>query len=122
MSRRLDRVNGVLRQEISRVLATELRDPRIPVVVSVTQVDASADLRHAKVYVSVLGDDAEKRLTIRALKSAAGFVHRNLRRSLSLKSVPTLRFVLDESIETGNHILGLIDEAMAEAGPPPSEA
>jgi ribosome-binding factor A len=121
MSRRLDRVNGVLRQEISRVLATELRDPRIPVVVSVTQVDASADLRHAKVYISVLGDDAEKRLTIRALKSAAGFVHRNLRRSLSLKSVPTLRFVLDESIETGNHILGLIDEAIAEAGPP-SEA
>ena len=50
-----------------------------------------------------------------------GFVHRNLRRSLSLKSVPTLRFVLDESIETGNHVLGLIDEAIAEAGPP-SEA
>ena len=121
MSRRLDRVNGVLRQEISRVLATELRDPRIPVVVSITQVDASADLRHAKVYVSVLGDDAEKRGAIRALKSAAGFVHRNLRRSMSLKSVPTLRFVLDESIETGNHVLGLIDEAIAEAGPP-SEA
>ena len=117
MSRRLDRVNGVLRQEISRVLATELRDPRISVVVSVTEVDASADLRHARVYVSVLGDAEEKRRTIRALKSAAGFVHRSLRGNLSLKSVPTLRFVLDESIEAGDNVLKLLDEAAADTGP-----
>ena len=117
MSRRLDRVNGLLRQEVSRVLATELRDPRISPVVSVTQVDASADLRHARVYISVLGDPAEKRRTLRALKSASGFVHRELRRNVSLKAVPTLRFVLDESIETGAQILELIDEVAAEAAP-----
>ena len=115
MSRRVDRVNGVLRQEISRVLANELRDPRIPSIVSVTHVDASSDLRHAKVYISVLGDEAEKRGTLRALRSASGFVHWNLRKNLTLKAVPSLEFILDESIELGAQMLELIDDLAPKA-------
>ena len=111
MTRRMERVNGLLRQEISHVLAAELRDPRISSVVSVTHVDASADLRHAKVFVSVLGDDPEKLRTLKALKSAAGFIHRSIRRNLSLKAVPSLGFYLDESIEQGAEMLQMIKDA-----------
>lgn len=114
MSRRIERVNGVLRQEISRVLTTELRDPRLSALVTVTQVETSADLRHAKVFVSVLGDGAEKKSTLEALRSAAGYVHRNIRDNLTMKSVPTLEFAIDDSIERGAELSRMID------GLPPS--
>jgi len=110
MTRRMDRVNALLRQEISRVLAVELRDPRLASVVSVTLVDASPDLRHANVLISVLGDKSEKRRTLKALKSAAGFIHRNLRQKLTIKAVPSLDFHLDESIEHGTEVLRIIDQ------------
>ena len=115
MSRRTDRVNGILRREISRVLATELRDPRISAIVSVTHVDATPDLRYAKVHISVLGDEGEKRGTLRALRSASGFVHWNLRKHLAFKAVPSLEFILDESIEQGAKMLELIDSLASEA-------
>lgn len=115
MSRRIDRVNGILRREISRLLATELRDPRISTIVSVTHVDATSDLRYAKVYISVLGDEEEKRSTLRALRSASGFVHWNLRKHLAFKAVPSLEFILDESIEQGAKMLELIDSLASEA-------
>ena len=111
MSRRMDHVNVLLRQEISRVLAVKLRDPRLSSIVSVTHVDASADLRHAKVYISVLGDQHEKHSTLKALKSAAGFIHRSLRQHLDLKATPSLYFTLDDSIERGAELLQIIDEA-----------
>ena len=117
MSRRVDRINAILRREISRVLATELRDPRISTIVSVTRVDATSDLRYAKVYISVLGDEEEKRRTLRALRSASGFVHWNLRKHLAFKAVPSLEFVLDESIEQGAKMLELIDRLASEAKP-----
>ena len=109
MSRRIERVNGVLRQEISRMLATELRDPRLSALVTVTQVETSADLRHAKVFVSVLGDRVDKKSTLEALRSAAGYVHRNIRHNLTMKSVPTLEFAIDNSIEKGAELLRMID-------------
>ena len=108
MSRRIDRVNGLLRQEISSVIATELRDPRLTSMVSVTEVDTSADLRKAKVFVSVLGGPDDKAKTLKALRSAAGFVHRNMRGKLSLKSVPSLEFYIDDSIEKGAEMLEMI--------------
>ena len=116
MTRRMDRINVVLRQEISRVLALELRDPRLASMVSITQVDTSADLHHAKVYVSVMGDREAKRSTLQALKSAAGFIHRELRYHLTLKAVPSLQFHLDESIERGAEILQLINDSSPAAG------
>ena len=110
MSRRMDRVNVLLRQEISRVLAVELRDPRLASLVSVTFVDTSTDLRHAKVFVSVLGGQSDKQDTLTALKSAAGFIHRSMRQRLTLRAVPTLDFYLDDSIERGAEMLEMIKE------------
>ena len=115
MSRRMDRVNVLLRQEISHVLATQLKDPRLSSIVSITSVDASSDLRLAKVFVSVLGSQQEKGDTLKALKSASGFIHRNVRNQLKLKNVPSLVFRLDESIERGAELLELIKEV----APPP---
>ena len=115
MSRRMDRVNVLLRQEISKLLAEDLKDPRISPVVSITRVDATPDLRRAKVFVSVLGEEKSKKDTLRALKSAAGFIHRSMRHRLDLKAVPFLHFQLDDSIERGAELLKLIKEAAPEA-------
>ena len=117
MPRRMDRVNVLLRDEISRVLATELKDPRLPVVVSVTHVSASRDTRSARVFVSVMGDEDEKANALKALKSAAGFVHRQLRKKLSLKNLPAIEFRLDESIQRGAEMQSLI----SDVAPPPED-
>ena len=98
MSRRVDRVNVLMRQEISRVLANELKDPRLSPIVSITRVATSGDLRHAKVYVSVLGGAAEQKSSMTALKSAAGFIHHVMRNQLKMRAVPSLTFYLDDSI------------------------
>ncbi len=100
MTRRLDRVNANLRQEISLILANEVKNPHINGLVSIVAVDTSADLRRARVFVSVYGTD-DRRGVLRALASAAGFVGRRLGDRLAMKSVPHLQFRLDESIERG---------------------
>ena len=74
MSRRLERVNELLRQELSQLVARELNDPRIPLLVAITRVEASADLQYARVHVSVMGGDEEKQATITTLQAAAGFL------------------------------------------------
>ena len=115
MSRRTDRVNGLLRQEISGVLATEIKDHRLPALVSVTKVEVSPDLRGAKVFVSVLGDDSEKAVALKVLLSATGFIHRILRKKLNLRSVPILEFRLDESIEKDIEFQKLLSQMMPAA-------
>ena len=101
MTYRIERVNALLRQEISQVLAADLKDPRLATLVSIVRVSSSRDLRMARVYVSVMGDDSAKQNTLLALKSAAGFIHRSIRKKLDLKNVPMLDFRIDESIEQG---------------------
>ena len=110
MSRRLEQVNGLLRQEISRLVAQELSDPRLPLLVTITRVATSADLRSARVYVSIMGSGEEKRTAVATLQSAAGFLQRTLRPRLTLRYVPTLSFRLDESIEEGARMLRAIEE------------
>lgn len=117
MTRRQDRVNVLLRQEISSLLRTELRDPRLGAMVSVTRVQVSPDLRWARVYVSVMGDREAKARTIEGLRSAAGFLKRSLRDRLTMKNVPRLNFYLDESIEEGARLLELIDRMAARRAP-----
>ena len=117
MTRRMDRVNVLLREEISRQLATELKDPRISSMVSVTRVDTSPDLGLAKVYVSVLGDQTAKSSTLVALKSASGFIHRSMRDHIALRKVPSVDFYLDESIEQGAKVLKLISDAAPDSDP-----
>ena len=114
----MDRINVLLRQEISRVLATEMRDPRLSSMASVTRVEASADLHHAKVFVSVLGETVDKDETLSALDSAAGFIHRSLRKKLAIKTAPTLRFYIDSSIEQGAELLEIIRQVSPDAPHP----
>ena len=109
MSRRIERVNELIRKELSSLLATEMNDPRLPLLVSVTHVDVSADLRQAKVYVSVMSHDEEKRSTVELLQKASGFLHRELKARVALRYVPVLSFHLDESIEKGLQMLQFMD-------------
>lgn len=130
MSHRIERVNALLRQEIGSVVADELKDPRISSIVSITRVETSRDLGFAKVYVSILGTDQEKADTLRALGSAAGFIHRSIRPNLRMRSVPHLAFYLDEAIERGAEMVAFIDKvierdreiaAQRDCPPPPQD-
>ena len=109
MSRRTDRINGLLRQEISRLLSRELNDPRLSGVVSITRVETSSDLRVSRVYVSVLGGSDDKDSVLKGISSAGGFIRREMRDRLSLKYIPDLRFTLDESMEEAQHVQRLMD-------------
>ena len=118
ISRRMERVNVLVRQEISHIMLTDLNDPRLSGVVSVTRVDTAPDLRNAKVYISVYGDAEAKRRNMEALTSAGGFIHRVLKRNLSsLKYIPFLSFELDESIEKGAEMIDMIDNIVSDLPP-----
>ena len=109
MSRRTERLNALFRTEISSLIFQGIKDPRISGVVSITRVDVSGDLSYATIFVSVYGSDSDKRNTIKALKSATGFIRRELLHRITIRAIPVLRFKLDESIAQGNEILDLID-------------
>jgi len=117
LTRRTDRINGLLREEISQLLSHELNDPRLSGVVSITRVETKTDLSHARVFVSVLGNREEKEKVLRGVNSASGYVWKELRLRLSLRHVPELEFILDESIEEAAHIFDLIDR-LSTGGPP----
>ena len=114
MSRRIERLNSMILRDLSQMLRTEVRDPRVTGVVSITRVDTSADYQHAKVYVSVYGTLREKETTMAALDSASGFMRRQLRGRLETRNVPILRFLLDETLTEGNQMLDLLDSLMAD--------
>lgn len=111
MTRRTERVNGLLQQVISELLRREVKDPRISGIVTITEVDVSPDLRRAKVFVSVLGSDEEKAATLQALSAASRFLHRELRSRLTMRRVPELTFIKDDSLAQGARILSLLEEA-----------
>ena len=125
MSRRVDRINGLLRQELSLLLARQTKDPRINGVISITQVNTSPDLRNARVYVSVFGDDAAKREALAGIESAATFLRHELRDRLSLRYVPFMKFELDESMEDAAALLQVMDQLKSESDEsphPPNDA
>jgi ribosome-binding factor A len=109
MAERMRRVNEAVREVVSARLAEGLRDPRIGFV-TVTSVDTSPDLRHARVYVSVLGDDAERDATMAGLESAHGVLQLAVARELRMKHTPTLEFLFDESIDRGMRITELLGD------------
>lgn len=111
---RPERVASVIQQVVSEAIAQKLSDPRIEPMTSVTRVDVSHDLEHAKVFVSVMGGDAVQRRTMQGLKSAAGLIQKLLAGELPIRQCPHLRFQLDESIKRAAETYRLIDEAMAE--------
>ena len=113
---RLRRVNEAVREVVSAHIAGDLKDPRIGFV-TVTAVDTSPDLTHARVYVSVLGDEGEREQTLEGLHSSRGYLQAMLNEELRLKRTPTLAFVYDASVERGMRLSQLIDEA----APPPED-
>lgn len=110
MTRRTERINDLLREEISDLLRRGVKDPRISGLVTITEVDISPDLRRAKVFVSVMGTDEEKASTFRALEAAAHFVQRELRKRLTIRRTPELAFFPDDSLERGARILALLQQ------------
>jgi len=112
---RMRRVDEAMRAVLSDAISTDLKDPRVGFV-TVTGVKTSPDLRHARVYVSVLGDDAAREATIDGLRSAHGFLQRRLAAELTLKHTPALTFAYDESVDRGLRISALLDDATPEAG------
>jgi ribosome-binding factor A len=115
MSRRTERVNELLRHEVSELVGRELKDPRLGSgLLTVTEVDVSPDLRNATVYVSHLGEESERKDVLRALTSAAPFLHRELLRRLDMRRVPELRFRFDPSIERGARLSDLIHSVADE--------
>ncbi len=109
MSQRTDRVDELLRQEIGVLLAKELADPRIGFV-TITDVETAPDLRHAKVWVSVIGGKADQKETLRALQHSMGFVRHELGRTLRIKRIPALHVHLDDTAERGTRVLHLLQE------------
>jgi ribosome-binding factor A len=103
------RVDEAVRAVLSEAIATDLSDPRVGFV-TVTQVKTSPDLRHARVYVSVLGSDAERDQSLAALGAAHGFLQSRLASSLRLKHTPTLTFEYDDSVDRGMRITQLLAE------------
>ena len=123
MSRRVERINGLLRQEISQLLAREIKDPRLGGVISITQVQTASDLRSARVLVSVMGDRETRETALDGIQSAAAFLRRELRDRLKLRYVPFLKFALDDSMENADALLRLMDRLRAEpVDPDPSPA
>jgi ribosome-binding factor A len=103
------RVNEAVREVLSTHIAGDLKDPRIGFV-TVTAVDTSPDLRHARVYVSVLGSDAERESALVGLRSSRGFLQAHVGEELRMKRTPTLEFVYDESIDRGMRISELLEK------------
>jgi ribosome-binding factor A len=118
MSQRTDRVDELLRQEIGTLLAKELADPRIGFT-TITDVETSPDLRHAKVWVSVIGGRTDRTETVRALQASMGFVRHELGKRLRIKRIPALHIHLDDSAERGTRVLHLLQEL--ESGVDPTE-
>lgn len=110
MSRRIERLNDLIREEISELLRRQIKDPRLGCFLTVTRVDTSPDLRFAKVFISIMGSDEEKNKAMDGLASASGFLYRELRGRLSLHRTPQLFFYKDDSIEQGAQVLHLMQE------------
>ena len=112
--RRAARVGALVQEEISELLLRQTKDPRLKGMVSVTEVFVSPDLKFARVYVSVLGSEAEQQQTIERLTAASGFFRRELSTRVTLRHIPELRFYPDESIARGDRVLRLLREVAPE--------
>lgn len=107
--KRTDRISEEIKKELSSVIR-DLKDPRIPMMTSVVNVDVTNDLRYAKAYISVMGTDEEKKDAIKGLKAAAGFIRREIGSRIKLRCVPEFSFVEDSTIEYGAHINKLLND------------
>ena len=108
------RINGEVHRELSRIIAREIKDPRIHPMTSVVEVDVTPDLKYCKAYISVLGDAQAREDTMAGLKSAVGFIRKALAASVNLRNTPELIFVMDQSIEYGVNMSKKISDVISE--------
>ena len=113
-SNRIGRINEEIQRELASLLRT-VKDPRVHSLVTITRVDTTPDLRYAKVYVSVL-DKSDVKEVVKGLKSAGGYLRREVGRALSLRYTPELVFQADDSIDRGTHILKLLNDIERKEG------
>jgi ribosome-binding factor A len=121
VTQRTERIDELLRQEISEILSREVADPRVGFV-TVTEVETAPDLRHAKVWVSVIGERAEREATIAALERVMVFVRRELGTRLRIRRIPEFHVRLDDTAERGTRVLHLLqelEEGRVTEDPPP---
>lgn len=108
------RVNTEVQKELSEIIRREIKDPRIHPMTTVVSVEVTPDLKYCKAYISVLGDAEAIKNTIEGLKSAEGYVRRELARRINLRNTPEITFIQDQSIEYGVHMAHLIDKVTKE--------
>lgn len=121
-SRRVARVAELIKREVSQMLLSGIKDDRVGAgIVSVTDVDVSGDLQHAKIFVSIYGTDAAKAETMAGLKSATGFVRSELGQRIRLRRTPEVLFLEDKSLERGDKVLSLINRLSQERHLNPDE-
>jgi ribosome-binding factor A len=111
---RLARVAEAIRESAAETILFELNDPRVKLV-TVTRAEVSADLQHAKIYVSIMGSPTEQRLTMAGLRHATGFIQSKLAKRLQTRFTPALRFVLDQGVKNSLEITRLLNEALGPA-------
>lgn len=110
------RINGEVQKELSRIINREIKDPRIHPMTSVTDVFVTPDLKECKAYISVLGDEEDQADTLAGLKSAAGYIRRELARSINLRNTPEITFYMDQSIEYAINMSKKIDDVIRSQG------
>ena len=114
-SRRVARVSQLIKREVSQMLSTGIKDDRVGAgMVSITNVNVSGDLQHAKIYVSIYGTEEAKDQTMQGLKSATGYVRRELGHRVRLRRTPEVMFIEDRGIEEGSRVISLIDQLSRE--------
>ncbi|MGK7947165.1 MAG: 30S ribosome-binding factor RbfA [Microcystaceae cyanobacterium] len=120
-SRRVSRVSSLIKREVSQMLLSEIKDDRVGAgMVSITEVDVSGDLQHARIFVSIYGTADAKIETMEGLKSSAGFVRRELGHRINLRRTPEITFIEDTSLERGDRMIHLLNQ-IGETLPPETE-
>ncbi len=108
------KINSEVQRELSRIISYEIKDPRINPMTSVVDVYVTPDLKQCKAYISVLGDEQSQAETLEGLTSAAGFIRKELARSVNLRNTPELNFIMDQSIEYGINMSKKIDDIIGD--------
>jgi ribosome-binding factor A len=114
VSRRTERLNRAIQQEVSSLLEKQIQDPRLSSLISITGVSITEDLRHVRVYVSVLGDEETRAQALAGFHAASGFIRREVSTNLRMRHAPEFSFIYDDSIERGSAVLDMLEKLNSE--------
>lgn len=111
---RMIRINDEIKKEVSEIIRSELKDPRVGTITSVIKAETTNDLKYCKIFVSVLGDDEQKKEVMEGLKNAAGFIRKQIAERINLRNTPEIKFILDDSLEYSIKISKIINDINKE--------